>query len=263
MTLIFDWSLIIKKFQIWRLITPFCFFGGFGISTAINIYMLSNYSPKYERSPINTGGGGTAPDYVLMLAICGSLIAVVNTMIIGYPLFGSTLLFSVIYVWSKTNYDQDASIYGFQLKAGFFPFALIGIHLITGSDIKQDILGLAAGHVYYFLTSVYPEMSGGRDLIHTPVWLISACHRAINRGAPAYVPPVATDGQRQWGARINTVGGGGEVAAAAPAAAARGGGGRGGRGGIGMASPGQVAPPAAAATGGYSWGTGGRVLGEQ
>lgn len=47
---------------------------------------------------------------------------------------------------------------------------MLGIDLILGNPLKPDLLGMATGHLYYFLTVLYP-LSGGRFALKTPHWV--------------------------------------------------------------------------------------------
>ena len=232
MKLVFIPSLITKG-EIWRLFTPFLFLGGFGFPTCINLYLLQQYSNRYEASPVNTGAGGGTADYAFML-LFGMSCFLVAGYLMNIMMLASGLLFMVLYIWSKTNAEQDVSIYGFPVKAAMLPFVLIGIRVLMGNSVMDDLLGLIIGHVYYFLTYVYPRQQNGKDLLKTPEFLI----RYFGRGI--YVPPVPTNARNDN--RGANVGGGGG-------------------GGGGWRQPGNVRPPNVNPGGGHNWGAGGRALG--
>ena len=42
--------------------------------------------------------------------------------------------------------------------------------LLLGHSIVPDLMGIAAGHTFYFLTKLYPEMEGGFNPLETPEW---------------------------------------------------------------------------------------------
>jgi len=67
-SLYLDLYLIISKFQIWRLITPFIFFGPFGFKFVFAMFIFVQYSPRYEADPFSTGGNNSA-DYAFMLCL--------------------------------------------------------------------------------------------------------------------------------------------------------------------------------------------------
>ena len=232
-------SLVLKG-EIWRLFTCFTYFGGFGFNTCISLYLLQSYSLRYETSPVNTGGGGQTADFAYLMLI-SALMFLVLSYFLNQPVLGNGLVFTVLYVWSKNNAEQQVSMYGFPIKAAQLPFVLIGLRVLMGHSVMLDLLGLVIGHIYYFLTSVMPKQNG-KDYIHTPDFLIR-----FFTGVGTYVPPVATNrnndnnrgggGGGGWGARDNVqgVGGGG--------------------------GPGVVKPPNANPGRGHDWGGGGHALG--
>ena len=55
----------------------------------------------------------------------------------------------------------------------YFPWVLVGFTILTGGSPIAELVGIAAGHAYYFLEYVYPE-AGGRQFLATPQ--IFRCH---------------------------------------------------------------------------------------
>ena len=87
------------------------------------------------------------------------------------PFHGPSLVFSFIYLWSKNSPTTQVSFFGvIKFQALYLPFGLLLIDVVQGANPMPGILGIIAGHAYYFLTEVYPSISG-RHLISTPTWL--------------------------------------------------------------------------------------------
>ena len=80
---------------------------------------------------------------------------------------GPSVIFAIIYYWSRCEPEARMSIWGFEVKGYQLPFALLFLTLLMGGDIWKDILGLAAGHVYHFLKDVLP-VEYKVELIKTP-----------------------------------------------------------------------------------------------
>lgn len=59
----------------------------------------------------------------------------------------------------------------------------MALSLVMGGNWQSDLLGILAGHVYYFLKDVYPR-SSGRNLLQTPTWLV----RLVARSGIGRVP---------------------------------------------------------------------------
>ncbi|XP_040859468.1 derlin-3 isoform X4 [Ochotona curzoniae] len=60
---------------------------------------------------------------------------------------------------------------GFLMTAPFLPWALMGFSMLLGNSILVDLLGIAVGHIYYFLEDVFPNQPGGKRLLLTPGFL--------------------------------------------------------------------------------------------
>ena len=67
-SLALDWVGIVQRFEVWRLFTPFIFFGTFDFNFAITMFRMYQYSRMYEVNPFNSGGGGSSADYMYVTA---------------------------------------------------------------------------------------------------------------------------------------------------------------------------------------------------
>mmetsp|Transcript_33471 Transcript_33471/g.77191 ORF Transcript_33471/g.77191 Transcript_33471/m.77191 type:complete len:285 (-) Transcript_33471:223-1077(-) len=232
MVYVFNYDKLKHGFEVWRLVTPFCIIGKFSFPTAISLYMMVQYSQRHEMSPYNTGGGSGTADYATTL-LFGMTVMLLLSGSGFYPLviMCQELVYMTLYLWSKRDATSDVSVYGFNMKAKNLPFVYVGVTVVMGNDPMPQILGIATGHLYYFLVEVVPAMYG-TDLIHTPSFLVD------------YFGP-------------------GQYVAAA------GGGGNNTVGNNTFQAPGRVNPPAnpgntgasGSRGGGYSWGGGGQRLG--
>jgi len=162
----FDIDLIKNNFEIYRLLTPFIFAGGFGFPFAMHVYVLYENCKRYEINPYNTGGGGNSSDFLWMIMI-GMVLIMAMTYFFRMVVFADPIVFYIIYVWSRRSPDTQLSIYGLKLKSLYLPWAFIAIRLIMGASIVEPLVGIGCGHVYYFLVDVLP-LSHGYDIIRTP-----------------------------------------------------------------------------------------------
>jgi hypothetical protein len=53
------------------------------------------------------------------------------------------------------------------LQGFYLPWAMLALDLLFGNPLMPDILGIVAGHLYYFLTVLHP-LAGGRYVFKTP-----------------------------------------------------------------------------------------------
>lgn len=56
------------------------------------------------------------------------------------------------------------------MQGFYLPWAYLALDLLFGNPLKPDLLGIAAGHLYYFLTVLHP-LAGGRYILKTPLWV--------------------------------------------------------------------------------------------
>ena len=122
----------------------------------------------------------------------GMVMTFVSFPIIGMvlptpPLFARTLMFFVLYVWSKRHPTAPASIWGIQLKAIHLPFAYLALSVLMGGMYADLLHGIVVGHLFYFLVDVVPIVYG-KDMLHTPQFLIDQI------GTGAYVAPAGGGG---------------------------------------------------------------------
>jgi Derlin-2/3 len=112
-------------------------------------------------------------DMVAML-LFGAIALTVTSLAIpslGLYFVASPLVFMLLYVYSRNFPNQQASIMGlFQVQTFYLPFAFLGITIIVGGNPIFDIAGIVVGHLWWFLTELYPAQ-GGRNFLTTPDFL--------------------------------------------------------------------------------------------
>ncbi|VFQ74496.1 unnamed protein product [Cuscuta campestris] len=172
-------ELIFYRFQVWRLISNFFFLGKFSINFGIRLLMIARYGVQLESGPFQR----RTADFLWMM-IFGALSLLVLSFIPYFwsPFLGVSLVFMLLYVWSREFPNANINIYGLvTLKAFYLPWAMLGLDVIFGSPIMPDLLGIIAGHLYYFLTVLHP-LSTGKTLLKTPKWI----HKMVARWRIGY-----------------------------------------------------------------------------
>lgn len=66
------------------------------------------------------------------------------------------------------KYEIDINIC--LLQAFYLPWTMLAMDVIFGSPLMPDLLGIIAGHLYYFLTVLHP-LAGGKNILETPMWV--------------------------------------------------------------------------------------------
>ena len=70
--------------------------------------------------------------------------------------------------------SSSSSFTGLQFKTMYLPWVLTAFHVLMGNDIVSDLMGIAAGHMYYAFKEVLPQSQGplrGKQLLPTPLFL--------------------------------------------------------------------------------------------
>uniref|UniRef100_A0A4W5N4L7 Derlin n=1 Tax=Hucho hucho TaxID=62062 RepID=A0A4W5N4L7_9TELE len=162
--LYFNPDLIIRRCQIWRLITNFLFFGSLGFSFLFNIIFLYRYCRMLEEGSFR----GRTADFVYMFLFGGVLMTLFG-LFANLFFLGQAFTIMLVYVWSRRNPYIRMNFFGLlNFQAPFLPWVLMGFSLLLGNSIVVDLLGIGVGHIYYFLEDVFPNQPGGRKLLMTP-----------------------------------------------------------------------------------------------
>lgn len=163
-----EYELVFSYFEVWRLITNFFFLGTFSINFGIRLLMIARYGVNLEKGPFER----RTADFLWMI-IFGALSLLVLSAIpvFRYGFLGISLVFMLVYVWSREFPNAQINIYGLvTLKAFYLPWAMLALDVIFGSPLVPDLLGIIAGHLYYFLTVLHP-LATGKNLLKTPKWV--------------------------------------------------------------------------------------------
>jgi Derlin-2/3 len=147
-----DFDLIMGKLELWRMLTNFVFFGGFGLPFVFSMFFLVRYGKELESKRFE----GRAGDMLWFMAFCGLVMQVVVWLMgSGVPFLAQSMLSSLVYLWSREYAEQIISIFGlFNVQAFYFPWVLCAMHKLMGGSPVPDLIGIFAGHVYYFLEDV-------------------------------------------------------------------------------------------------------------
>ncbi|GBG32083.1 Derlin-1 [Hondaea fermentalgiana] len=189
--------LVYRDFQLWRLVSTFFYFGKPSFGFLMSLFMLARFSSSVEMDPFKTSRMGGSADYAFMLMIMGTGCLLISWYM-QMPFMAHSLVFGVLYVWSKRHPEDPTSIWGFRFTGKHLPWALMAFTVLIGGSPIPDIIGVIVGHVYYFLVDAYPRMKGG-PVVQTPEFLIALVHGATAQ--PYAAPAGATTGfqRHNWG----------------------------------------------------------------
>ena len=78
----------------------------------------AQYSNRLEADPFPAGGGPTA-DYVFMLSFGGAVLWAIGYFM-GFPFLGASMVFMIVYVWSRREPEMPVSVWGKKKYPTFF-----------------------------------------------------------------------------------------------------------------------------------------------
>lgn len=175
LNLYLNYSLIIKKWQIWRIITNFLYFGDFGVSFVFYMLMFFRNSKLLEKNVFHA----SAPDYLFFILFCMLfhllLCSFTNTIFLS-----KSLAFSMTYYWGRKSKTTTVELMGvFRIRAPYLPWFYLIISFLFESEFKKDFYGLVVGHLYFFLKDIFPriKVTKGMRLVETPEFIIKMCDK--------------------------------------------------------------------------------------
>ena len=180
--LILNYHLVLKKLEIWRLFTNLLIIGPF--STGFLFFCFFFYS-NVRSLEIQAIKLRRYAEFIMMLFYITLSLNVINIIIIYYFGFQNNytlahqLLYALVYIDSKREPQKNVMIYFVVLKNCYVPYAFLLFSLITGGSIIENIIGIVAGHIYFFFKEIAP-IHNGIDLLKTPKFLVDLTEKYIN-----------------------------------------------------------------------------------
>ena len=152
LTIMFKYTYVVKKMQIYRIFTSFLYFGGISIDVLFHLYFMIKYMTSLEEI-LNSVE-------VLYMLILGVFSLTALNLFLDYAFMSVSLSFMIIYIWSRLNASLLFSFFGlFTFYASYYPLILISFSFILQNHIPyQDLMGLLVGHCYWFGNHVYPRL---------------------------------------------------------------------------------------------------------
>mmetsp|Transcript_16095 Transcript_16095/g.39825 ORF Transcript_16095/g.39825 Transcript_16095/m.39825 type:complete len:235 (+) Transcript_16095:34-738(+) len=149
--LILDFGALIGNLEVWRLFTNFLFFGPFSMNFCFAMFFLVRYGRELEAKRFE----GRAGDMLWMMMATGLVLVGLAYVMGDSPVLSQQMLSVLVYLWSRENSEQVLSIFGlFNVQAFYFPWVLCAIRVLMGGSPVPDLMGIFAGHVYYFVEDV-------------------------------------------------------------------------------------------------------------
>jgi Derlin-2/3 len=163
-----DFDLVFRKFQLWRLVTCFVFFGKFSLPFIFQMFLLTKSMMNLEAG-YYTGNQGAA-EMSFLMASGATVMLIFAYFWEGLFFLGPAMVFMVLYVWSRRDPYRQVTIWGFALPAWQYPFALLVLSMLLGANPVLGMLGIGVGHLWHFVNDVVPAVYG-YTFLKTPEFL--------------------------------------------------------------------------------------------
>jgi Derlin-2/3 len=164
--LYFNYDLIFRKFQIWRILTNFFYFGNFSLSLIFHLILFFRNSKYLEKSVFK----GNSADYIHFLLINIIILSLIGPYS-GIVFLSNSLSFSMTYYFGRKSKNTFVNFMGiFTMRAPYLPWFYLLFSYLLESDFKNDLLGMVVGHIYFYFKDIFPRIkkSGGLHLLETP-----------------------------------------------------------------------------------------------
>ncbi|XP_045174021.1 derlin-2-like [Mercenaria mercenaria] len=190
----FNPDLIFRNYQLWRLVTNFLYFGPIGFNFLFNLIFTYRYCRMLEEGSFR----GKTADFFFMFMF-GGLLMIIVALFVNLVFLGSAFTIMLVYVWSRRNPYVRMNFFGLMnFQAPYLPWVLLGFSLLLGNSVIVDLMGIAVGHIYYFLEDVFPQQPGGFKILRTPGFLKTIFD--AREDDPNYNPlPEERPGGFNWG----------------------------------------------------------------
>ena len=168
-----NFTLIVKKFQIWRILTTFLYFGEFNLSLLLHMYIFFRDSKILEKKIFH----GSSADYLYFILFCMIFLLIINPFTKSIFL-SSSLNFAMMYYWGRKSKMTNVEFMGvFTFRAPYLSIFYLLISFLLGYEYKELIYGIIVGHVYFFGKDILPRIKGvkGVQLLETPKFIQKIC----------------------------------------------------------------------------------------
>ena len=100
------------------------------------------------------------------------------------PLLGNMFLansfsFAMTYYWGRKSKNTIVHVFGLiHLRAPYLAWFYLVLSFLMDSDFKNDLYGMIAGHIFYYLKDIFPRIKevNGLQILKTPSIIQSFCN---------------------------------------------------------------------------------------
>lgn len=113
-------------------------------------------------------------DFILFF-VFGSSVFLLAALLMGLEFLSPCLSAMMLYLWARRNPTVHINFLEmFQFRAPFLPWFLLLFVVMFGFNPRYDLIGVAAGHLYYYVEDVVPKLPETEDfkILKPPKFLI-------------------------------------------------------------------------------------------
>lgn len=158
-----DPTRLLRGWELWRPLTAATFFGKPTISFVFSIYFINEYGSSLEKSY------GSAQFLVFFLTEI--VILTVMSALLGQPFFAQSIITSMLHCLSRSSPHQNAKWLVFTVPFWTLPYGLMVTDVLQTQQpmaVIPHVMGILAGHFYFFHKFVWPKKRGGVDWLVPP-----------------------------------------------------------------------------------------------
>lgn len=162
-SLLMNFQLVFEHFNLWRIFSHLFYFGETGIKSFFYIIFFSRYSKALESFSFQ----GRGFEYLYLLLTGNSLLLLMKLFVKEATFLGPGITFMVVYIWGKKNAQAQINLVNLiHIKGSSLPLILMASSwFLRQKTLKSDIMGVIAGHIYFYLEEVYPRLNGGQKVL--------------------------------------------------------------------------------------------------
>ena len=171
--LYFNWKLISRDHEYWRIFTSLFYKGELSPHTVFDFYICFRYSYMLETDSFRN----KPADFIWFICF-GCTNFVIWAYMLGIQNLSSSVSTMFLYIWSRKYPNIVMSFLDiFHFRSCFLPLFILLMILLSGFDPTLDLLGNITGHVYFFLEDVVPRLPETRDyrIVKAPAPLKYIC----------------------------------------------------------------------------------------
>lgn len=159
---------LVYGMQIWRPFTSASFLGKPSMGSLFSGYYLVQYGSQLERAY------GT-PQYLIFMLTQLGLLTLLGSLL-GQPFIANSVITAMLHVLSRTTPTAKVTWLFFKVPHWTLPYGLALADCLqaqSAAALVPHLLGILAGHFYFFHKLVWPK-TGGEDWLAAPDFLVGA-----------------------------------------------------------------------------------------